>query len=122
MRSGAPLKLLVTLSTMAMAQAVRGLRGAAGRASKLTDGQRILEEYGPVEMAVRRVLLQEKERVSGSWLARSALMVKHGEGKPQAQPLSAQAIAAGLVAMHEGKGTWQAQASPGKPAQPDRKA
>jgi hypothetical protein len=120
---GAAPKLLVVLSTMAMAQAVRGLRGAgSGRASKLAPDQRILEEYGPVEMAVRRVLFREKEQLSGSWVGRSALMVKHGEGKPHAQPLSAQAVAAGLVAMHEGKGARQAQASPARPAQPARKA
>ena len=120
-RAGASHKLLVVLRTNAMAQAVRGLRGRpGGPGAKLGPGQRILDEFGPVEMAVREVLFQEKGQLQGSWVSRSALMVKGSDGRFQARPLSAKALAAGLTAMHEGPRAQRAgpAPSPARPARP----
>ena len=96
---GAP-KLLVVLPTLDMAHAVRALRGTpGGTASKLAAGQSITNEYGPVESAVRRVLLQERATVPDSWVGRSALMSRV-DGRIKVHPLPHTAIAAGQVAMH----------------------
>jgi hypothetical protein len=102
-REGAAPKLLVVLSTMAMAHAVRGLRGAfGGPPSKLAGGERILDEFGPVELAVRDVLYKERGQVQGSWVGRSALMSREG-GKMRAHTLSPAAMSAGFQAMQNGK-------------------
>jgi hypothetical protein len=99
-RGGGPPKLLVVMPTLDMAQALRALRGTpGGTASKLAPGQSITNEYGPVEQAVRRVLLQEKASVPDSWVGRSALMSREA-GRLKVHPLSHTAIAAGQVAMH----------------------
>ena len=99
-KGGGPPKLLVVLPTLDMAQAVRALRGIpGGTASKLSPGQSITNEFGPVEQAVRKVLLQEKATVPDSWVGRSALMSREA-GRIKVHPLSHTAIAAGQVAMH----------------------
>jgi hypothetical protein len=99
-KGGSPPKLLVVLPTLDMAQAVRALRGIpGGTASKLSPGQSITNEFGPVEQAVRKVLLQEKATAPDSWVGRSALMSREA-GRIKVHPLSHTAIAAGQVAMH----------------------
>ena len=117
-REGAAPKLLVVLSTMAMAHAVRGLRGAYGGASsKLAAGERILDEYGPVEMAVREVLFKERGQVQGSWVGRSALMSREASGMTKVHPLPPAAFLAGFAVMHEGK---RARVQPAQRAQADK--
>jgi hypothetical protein len=91
-------RLLVELDSPAMARAVMQLKGTPGMASKLQAGQRVLSEYGPVEMAVREVLYKHvREGGQGNMrVSRADLMVGH-----KRRPLPAEAIAAGLQAMHK---------------------
>ena len=99
-REGGAPKLLVVVPTLDMAQALRALRGPYGGPSKLATGQTITNEFGRVEQAVRRVLRQEQASVP--WVGRSVLLSREAStGRVKEHPLSAAAIAAGLVAMHE---------------------
>jgi hypothetical protein len=91
-------RLLVELESTAMARAVMKLKGRAGAAGKLQAGQRILCEFGPVEMAVREALYKVvREGGQGDmWVSRATLMV---DGR--LQPLAAEAVVAGLQAVHK---------------------
>jgi hypothetical protein len=98
-------RLLVELESTAMARAVMQLKGRpGGRAGKLQAGQRVMCEFGPVEMAVREVLYKAiHEGGQGNmWVARSCIMARPQPGAPaRPQALTAAAIAAGLQAMHK---------------------
>lgn len=90
-----PKRLMLGLGSEAMVRAVLSLKH--GTPSKLATDERIMSEFGPVEMAVRNVLWDEVRAYTGAgraWVGRSCLFV---EGKPQA--LSEQAIKAGMEAL-----------------------
>ena len=90
-------RLLLKLGSEAMVRAVLGLKGKPGAPSKLAAGERILSEFGPVEMAVRQALYEEVGSHMGegrAWVGRSCIFV---DGKPQ--PLSDKAVTAGMQAL-----------------------
>lgn len=93
-----PKRLMLKLSSEAMVRAVLGLKGGKpGTPSRLNAGERIMSEYGTVEMAVRNVLFEEVRAYMGegrAWVGRACMFVA---GKPQ--PLSENAIKAGMEAL-----------------------
>jgi hypothetical protein len=94
---GKPTRLMLGLGSEAMVRAVLSLKGKPGVPSKLTAGERVLSEFGPVEMAVRNVLFDEVRSFKGqgrAWVGRNRMYVN---GQPQ--PLSEQAIKAGMEAL-----------------------
>ena len=94
---GKPKRLMLRLGSEAMVRAVQGLKGKPGSPSRLTAGERVMSEYGAVEMAVRNVLFEEVRAFMGegrAWVGRSCMFVN---GKPQ--PLSDRAISAGFEAL-----------------------
>ena len=86
---------MLGLGSEAMVRAALSLKHATP--SKLSTDERIMSEFGPVEMAVRNVLWEEVRAYSGggrAWVGRSCMIV---DGKPQ--PLSERAIKAGMEAL-----------------------
>lgn len=60
MKAGQVPRLMITMQSLPMIMAVLQLKGRpGGRPSKLGQGQRILQEFGPVERKVRDVLYKE---------------------------------------------------------------
>ena len=90
-----PKRLMLGLGSEAMVRAVLSLKH--GAPSKLSTDERVMSEFGLVEMAVRNVLWEEVRAHTGggrAWVGRSCMIV---DGKPQ--PLSERAIKAGMEAL-----------------------
>jgi hypothetical protein len=84
-------QLMVKLLTPAMAASVRGLR------ARLGEGQRIVQWYGPTEMAVRAVLYKQREAMLAADQQADVRVVgsRMWVGKEE-RPLSQEAITAGM--------------------------
>ena len=94
---GRPKRLMLGLGSEAMVRAVLSLKGKPGTPSRLAAGERVMSEYGAVEMAVRNVLFDEVRSYTGegrAWVGRNRMFVN---GQPK--PLSEQAVKAGMEAL-----------------------
>jgi hypothetical protein len=94
---GRPKRLMLGLGSEAMVRAVLSLKGKPGTPSRLAAGERVMSEYGAVEMAVRNVLFDEVRSYTGegrAWVGRNRMFVN---GQPK--PLSERAVKAGMEAL-----------------------
>lgn len=97
--------LRVKFGSFEEADAVWKLRGANGAAGKLKEGQIVKKFFGFVEMSVRTALWAEVERLrkegKDAWLGRSSVCTRI-DNKIVHMPLTAEAIAAGLLTISKG--------------------